>query len=506
MAQSIKIVDLPGIPEKGDVSDWIAQGGTAKELLALVKRSKVSRAVRKELEGQNGRIPLKNKGATDQEGSKLEVRRPQGIEGDRFPISVYPKQLQEFILAASKSIHCPVEHLAVPLLSIAGVALGRAKVRLKVKSGYVTSSCIWSVVLDASSGGKSPSLGFLQEPIVAEHRKLKGEYEQDMREYEAAKKTQSKNEDPPEHPGFEPCLLLTDTTIESLKYDLAGGAVLFASDELAGWVQQMSQYKQGNADRSQWMRFWSHSPESIGRVGNKMFIERPFVSVTGMMVPKSLETFNQQGHADDGFMHRLLIAFPESMMPRATSNGVEECLSADYTKKVRTLFNEKEAILTYDTRASDRQLTYANDELFSELRAGTPEKTIAKYRKLSEYTHRIALVLHYLDKAYGEGTSSEHITLRTVEKAIRVVEFFKSQLPKVQDILKEQYLDAEDRHVNRLKNQGVTSLTVKQAIHKGVGGRNTKADTIREIFQEWESRGYGSCQHKREKIISFSFE
>ena len=34
-AASVKIVELPGLPEKGDAFDWIAQGGTAEALLAL---------------------------------------------------------------------------------------------------------------------------------------------------------------------------------------------------------------------------------------------------------------------------------------------------------------------------------------------------------------------------------------------------------------------------------------------------------------------------------------
>ncbi len=35
-AKSIKVVELPGLPDKGDVSDWLAKGGTKEELLRLV--------------------------------------------------------------------------------------------------------------------------------------------------------------------------------------------------------------------------------------------------------------------------------------------------------------------------------------------------------------------------------------------------------------------------------------------------------------------------------------
>lgn len=36
VAASVKVVELPDLPEKGDVSDWLAAGGTADQLLALV--------------------------------------------------------------------------------------------------------------------------------------------------------------------------------------------------------------------------------------------------------------------------------------------------------------------------------------------------------------------------------------------------------------------------------------------------------------------------------------
>lgn len=36
IAAAVRIAELPGLPPKGDVSDWLAQGGTAEELLRLV--------------------------------------------------------------------------------------------------------------------------------------------------------------------------------------------------------------------------------------------------------------------------------------------------------------------------------------------------------------------------------------------------------------------------------------------------------------------------------------
>ena len=39
IAASVKVVTLPGLPPKGDVSDWLATGGTKEKLLALAERT-----------------------------------------------------------------------------------------------------------------------------------------------------------------------------------------------------------------------------------------------------------------------------------------------------------------------------------------------------------------------------------------------------------------------------------------------------------------------------------
>ena len=36
-ATSIKIIELPGLPEKGDVSDWLEAGGTREKLVELAE-------------------------------------------------------------------------------------------------------------------------------------------------------------------------------------------------------------------------------------------------------------------------------------------------------------------------------------------------------------------------------------------------------------------------------------------------------------------------------------
>ncbi len=51
-ASSVRVVELPDLPEKGDVSDWLAAGGTAAELLGLVEAAPEWRP----LEGEAGTV------------------------------------------------------------------------------------------------------------------------------------------------------------------------------------------------------------------------------------------------------------------------------------------------------------------------------------------------------------------------------------------------------------------------------------------------------------------
>src|SRR5215218_6842136 len=42
IAACVKVLDLPDLPEKGDLSDWIDAGGTRKELDSLVSEAPTS--------------------------------------------------------------------------------------------------------------------------------------------------------------------------------------------------------------------------------------------------------------------------------------------------------------------------------------------------------------------------------------------------------------------------------------------------------------------------------
>ena len=76
IAESVRIVELPGTSDKGDVSDWIAAGGTASDLLTLANNTpewnpSSQNSVRAPIEGDRAQnefspIPASQLGNEDQ--------------------------------------------------------------------------------------------------------------------------------------------------------------------------------------------------------------------------------------------------------------------------------------------------------------------------------------------------------------------------------------------------------------------------------------------------------
>ena len=91
VAASVKIIELPDLPEKGDVSDWLAKGGTRPRLLGIVNRTDPTlpiahRAIGSEPGGQ--RAGSNPSGDKNSRHSQAETRRvnPMGKPDGSNPI------------------------------------------------------------------------------------------------------------------------------------------------------------------------------------------------------------------------------------------------------------------------------------------------------------------------------------------------------------------------------------------------------------------------------------
>jgi hypothetical protein len=455
------------------------------------------------------------------------------LDRPAFPLHVFPSPIRAYVEAWAASIHCPIDLLAVPLLAVAGAAIGRAKTKLRVKDGWDVSSCLWAVCLGPSSSGKTPALNAVLNFYEEKQEELHVQWEEAKAAWDNADEEERKQLD---KPGPYPAIKLTDTTTESLRTDLKGGSVLFGRDELGAWSHQMGQYKGNNADRFDWCSLWSHSPVNVGRKAERVYVKEPFCAVTGMMVPGSVRELNYRGQADDGFVHRMLLAHVDAMEPLVTDAGVDPKLTETYKRLMTQLFDPPPAPggkpslmdrtigprLTFDPMAWWRLKHWANGELFRELRPTllrpnwrAPDWLVSKYRKLFENGLRISLILHELwrvcraehepadwEPSYRKITFGRVVERFTVEKAIAVINYFKAHIPAVTLLLEgsKDGRDEVDRTYNRLKSAG--KLTVRETIHRTAYKSN---DMVLALFGEWQRRGYGSITNPRKNSTVFVF-
>jgi hypothetical protein len=126
-------------------------------------------------------------------------------------------------------------------------------------------------------------------------------------------------------PVLERCLT-NDTTTEAVAELLRDNprGLLLAREELVGWTRTMNLYNKGRgADRQFYLQTWSATAIRIDRKTAPMIsIPRPFLAVTGGLTPDMLPELADEEGRQDGFLDRILFAYPDTGPPAPWSEDV----------------------------------------------------------------------------------------------------------------------------------------------------------------------------------------
>ena len=148
--KTIRIVALPDLPDKGDVSDWLdADPGRVEQLVDVCIAAPIWTAPKTEL------VETKSIGTwADPDFSILDDRRGELPD---FPIDVFTPPWQELLLRVSHGAGVRTEHVAVPLIGVASSLIGTAR-RVRVSRSWSEPMTLWSCVVAASGDRKTPGL------------------------------------------------------------------------------------------------------------------------------------------------------------------------------------------------------------------------------------------------------------------------------------------------------------------------------------------------------------
>ena len=213
----------------------------------------------------------------------------------------------------SWAVNCPPDFAAIPLLALAGGAIGNTR-RLAITKTHTQSACLFAVLVGNPGSGKSPALEQIVAPLEDAEILFREQHHRDVAEWDA-------DDDPDRGP--KPILrraLVDDVTSEKLACLLAENprGLCMVRDELAALVTGMDQYKNGGHDRQVYLKLWSGSSIRVDRKNQSdgpVIVIRPFLSICGGVQPTVVERFRgeAQGQArppDDGWLDRFLFSYP----------------------------------------------------------------------------------------------------------------------------------------------------------------------------------------------------
>lgn len=471
-------VKLDGLGEKGDVSDWLDGGGTPERLLKLAEDA-------------------------------LSVERPADVRAvpppavTAFPSAVLPSSMRGLITSGSKSIGVPAEFIGVPLLVLAGTAIGNAW-EIELKGGWREGPNLYAAIVGDPGAKKTPALKAALRPIHqiqsrlgVEYRTARANYDEEMALWEKAPKKERGA--PPEAPSFKH-VWTSDSTTEALAEMLQGakGLVLFR-DELVGWVKSMDAYRSGGkgADRQHYLSMWSRSPIKIDRKSSPapIIVDRPCLSVVGGIQPDVLPDLLEHAARDDGFIDRLLFAYPDIGADRWTDASIDEAAQAAVERLFSRLYDldgaempdgdivPRVARLGQKARALWSEWYDENAEEHRDERL--PSSLKGTWAKLPSQLARLTLILH-IGQAVDAGLPVPAVVEdETLAEAVVLVDYFKEHTRAVLGELRTPRSQLEERVLRGLTTRGAsTTRTVQMEILAGAVKYDRVKTTLERLLED----------------------
>ena len=446
-----------------------------------------------------------------------------------FPLDTIPKVMADYYREAALALNVPVDYVAVPGLTLAGAAVGRARAT-SLKDDYCEYACLWSVVIAPPGATKSSALNMARAPMnfaeakwLDEHRRSMSIFDVEMDRYNIAVKEWRKDGvgEPPQKP-VRPTLrqaFLDNFTAESAARVLNENprGIVVIKDELIGFVRSMGQYKGGKGDDKQF--FLSAWAGQLGKVSRSkdhesgpLYIPNPFVAITGMMVPDSLPELRGENFKgvsqSDGFIDRFLFSFPDPIpavpeqwitVPESSKLAYTEVFSGLMAMDMTVMENEPGlqryrpwfVNLNSEARAVWDQFTAEIAAKINSFHAYDPYRGVLS--KLKGYCLHYAAILWALRRASGELPHDCPLDGETLFNAAMLIDYHESHARRCLGV---GYADRKHRVAKRLiewleRESDRTAFSRRDAFQQLKDRRDvTDSKSLTDVFDLLTDFGY----------------
>ena len=519
-------VELPGLPEKGDVSDWFAQGHTAAELFALVDETKKSGAARDSGEGAHP--------ATLDEWPEPERIGGELVSVPELALDIVPAPLRAWLSDVAERFQCPIDYLAPPMVIAAGMIIGRkVSIRPKECDDWREFANLWGVVVGPSGMMKSPALHEALRPLRRIETEAREKYRCEMQEQAYRKsiatitrqhiedemkkrvKSGKSTDDLREElrraefaETVERRYIVGDSTPQKLGALLIENpnGLLLVRDELSSLLWRLED-EDFQSERGFYLECWSGKEalrtDRIGR--GSSFGEAACLSIVGGVTPRTLDQFVRSvysGLRDDGMLQRFQVtAYPD---PPGAFRNVDREPAREARDRVYQLFSKLDRMTAADFHAhadgdNDFFLRFEphaqgvfndwRDRLETRLRDRSEHPVfvshLSKFRKLLP-----ALALIFQAIAVADGAAPGPVTVEALRQAIAWTEYLEAHARRIYQGAIQPQETAAAVLVERIKLPHFPEVfTVRDVQRKGWSGLNQKEIVVAAIEMA-EEAGY----------------
>jgi hypothetical protein len=400
-----------------------------------------------------------------------------------FPLEVFPARLQEFIRAGCLALGCPPDYLAVPLLPLAGVAIGAGRT-LALSRTSCEQAKLFAAVIAPPGRAAADALDLLLAPLEEIQEESWAQWCQKKAQDSVpakglAKKSRAsfavpagtlspesacgpqKTPDPFSAP---PPLLQTwtdDATPAGLTriLDENPRGVALVRDNLLPWLA--SQRSTRSPSGSFFHDCWAARRTVLFRPRNLRALpfrrQPPCLGVAGCLPAGQTEELTALAQSGNGVLDRVLLSFPEVPAAMAWADGEmpPAALQAwrEIIRRLHALELPRDGFahnppfrLHLQPDAHSEWVRFYDAHQAEQLADDFPECLRGPWAALAVAAGRLALVLHLLRWAAGEPSTPE-VTAATVTAAWQLVAYFKSHVRRLHGCLGTNDLVADARRI-----------------------------------------------------------
>jgi hypothetical protein len=499
IAESVRVVELPDLPAKGDVSDWIGTGGTKEELKRLTEAASVW--------------------APGAAQPWPEIISLDTVSLPVFPTHALPGVLREWVEAESYATQTPADLAALLALAVCASTIAR-RVVIEPRSRWEEPVNLYVAVLLEPGNRKSAvfsdatrPLSELEAELIEAARPSVARAQSDRRQSETRLKrleklAAEKGDAEARHEAGNlaeelamqvepvlPRLIVDDATSEKLGMMLAeqGGRIASMSPE-GGVFDLMAGLYSKNGLPQFGVYLMGHSGDNLksDRVSrSSVYVERPALTCAYAMQPQVIVGLAaNSAFRGRGLLARFLYAAPQSWIGQReiAPAPVPDAVRDAYHDTVRQMADvDGEVKLNLSTDAAST-LEEWEAEIEAMLADGGQMEIMRDWgAKLAGATLRLAAVIHC-----AEHGPTRNIDQTTLAAAIEISRYLVPHAEAVLNMMQanEDSGDEDARYVLRwIERHGRQEFTKSEAQHHGKR-RFPKADDIDPALAELTRRGY----------------